>query len=336
MTLILQTPPASGGRPVTALSAFSPQFSRLVALVPSGINWLQWAITTATPTFQFSDERALLSGLAQGLHGSAVLSLSAPELELDISVLLAFADPEFSDIVSSLETRQLPPAVRAALAQAEIFVADDFATAQEPLLNTGRLALYSGASLAARCEWLTALRHTEITSPESAQAAAAFASTVSVSLSAFTAAWQYHLAVAPDLPEPSFATTLWQALIPSAFAHLSCPVVEPGTPDNALLELLTASVQKTGVIGFATASHAVANFARFAGLDRTSLPDDATAADAIRAYLARLPEIVGGSARIHHLQDGATRWIAFSGPAGHARFQHDGNGHLTLLELASA
>jgi hypothetical protein len=336
MTLILQTPRAPGGRPVTALSAFSPQFTRLVALVPAGGDWLQWAITTAAHTFQFSDERALLSGIAQGLHGAAVLSFSSSDLEIDVSVLLALADPGFSDIVSALETGQLTPAAGAALAQAGIFTAPDLATAQEQLRAAGRPGLYAGATLAARCEWLTTLQQTEIASPESSQAAAAFASGVSVSLPTFTAAWQYHLAVAADLPEPSIAATLWQGLLPHAFAYLSCPAIEADTPDDALLEQLTASVQKSGLVGFATQSHAIANFARSAGLPRTLPLDDAAATDAIRAYLAKLPAVVRGSSDVRRLQDGATRWITFHGPAGRARFQHDGNGHLTLLELAPA
>lgn len=335
MTLVLSTLSADG-RPVADLSAFSPPLLRLVALVPGGTSWLTWALRADTPTFHFRDERALLSGLAQGLHGSAVQSFSSPELEIDLSVLLALEEPAINDVVSSLETGQLTPAAQAALAQAGIFIAPDFATAQEQLRAAGRPALYASASLGARCEWLTTLQQAEIASPESARAAAGFAATVSGSLSAFAAAWAYHLAIGPTLPEPSAATLFWRSLAPHAFSQLSCPVIEPDTPDDALLEFLTVSVTKTDAVGFATLSHAIAAFARSAGLPRTLPLDETTTAETIRAFLAKLPDVVRGSASVRRLQDGATRWITFDGPAGRARFQHGGDGHLTLLELVPA
>lgn len=333
---VLQPKLIVGDTEIASPSVLSAKVLSLIALVPQATDWLNWATAPTSPAFTFADERALLSGIEQGLQGALPQQVPTLGLTCDLAVLLALDDDDFATVLAALQTGQLSPAASVVLNRHHIHTAADFARA-DTMASSYALDLPSAdASLAARCAWQEIVNQVSAPSLEAAQDAAAFARPRSQNLFAYTAAWEGYFALAPSFPSLAALNAIWDALVPFALPLLRCPVLSPSLSDASLLAEIE-QLAAHDVAGFATLNHALANLAAHARLGRTLPLDEPATAQAITAYLQSARAIAQpGTATIRQLQDGTTRWITYAGPRGRAVYQHDAAGHLTLLQLIPA
>lgn len=333
---VLQPKLLLGGATVANTTDISPKVRALTALIPQADAWLAQAIARAEPVFAFADEPALVAGVAQGLQGVVVQQLPAVGLTCDLSVLCDLGDTDFENVVTACQVGQLSPEAVAALARQRIHTDAEFARIAALTTSLTPDVPIAGATLEARCLWLETVGSKTEPDRDLAPAAAAFARTRSNSLPAFAAAWNFFYDVSPRFSAASEAEAHWDALVPYGLPLLSCPVIDPSTPNDALLARIAALVA-TERIGFATLNHAVANLGAHASVPRPPSLDPAAAEQAVAAYFQSQAAIIpSGAATVRRVQDGVTRWITCDGPEGRAVCQLDASGHLTLLELAPA
>jgi len=333
---VLQPKLIVDGVEIASLSALNAKVLRLSALVPQATVWLEWAAAQTAPTFEFADERALLSGLEQGLQGSLPQQLPTLELTCDLAALLALDDADLDQLLAATQDGRLSSAASAALNRAGIYTAADFARA-DAMAATYALDLPgASASLAARCAWQAIVDNSTSLLLEVAQAADDFARPRSHNLFAYAAAWEGYFALAPSFRDLPTLNAAWDALAPFAMPLLCCPVLSPALSDAKLLEEIQ-QLAAHDVAGFATLNHALANLVAHARLSSTPPLDPLAISQAIATYLQSARSIVqSGAATLRHLQDGSTRWITYDNPLGRAVYQFDALGHLTLLKLQPA
>ncbi len=355
--LLLPQPAAAGRRPVLQpliairgqrrhdARDFSDNFQRLLPLVPQGPAWLAWALRTSELDLNFNEESLLLTGIQLGLHNTPVVQFQSAGLRLAPAMLLDLGDPDFGNIVGSLETGQLTPAALAALATIHVHTEQEFARLDSALAALGASAslAFTETSLADQVLLFDRLVvRPPAAPPELAGAAARFALRVAQGPADFAAAFSFYLTVAatPGTPE-DLPAQVWTQLGRLAFPYLKCPTLGPGMPDEALAEAIRAARRASSTIGFSSLAIAIANCAASAGLTFQPPPDDDTATDRIHRYLLGLGPLVDscindGTTQVRRVQDGLTRWVDFSSARGRARFQIDPFGLLSLSQLSPA
>lgn len=342
-TAVLQPLVAVGGLPLSDPKTLSARFARLLALIPQGPAWLEWALRSPGPVMRFTDEGALLNAIQLGLHGTADLCFQSAGLRLAPALLLPVDDPAFGNIAGSLETGQLTPAALDALHELQARTERDFAALAATFASLGVSAALPLAAPALAEQ--VALQAQFAAQPPAADApalaAATFAAANAQTATDFGAAFAFHLAVAPDDNPPAVPPALlWTEIGALAFPYLQCPTCDPLISDEGLAAFATTQLRRTGFIGFPSQAVAIAAIARHAGLVLGEpLGDDAP--DKIRAYLIGLTKFAepqpGGilaQPRITLLQDGLTRWIDYAGAAGTARLQLDPTGLLSLRHFS--
>lgn len=340
---VLQPLVAVNGQTRSSKEDFSARFLRLLALVPQGPAWLDWALRAPGPALPFADERALLAAIQLGLHGTADVCFQSAGLRLAPTLLFPLDDPDFGNLAGSLETGQLTPAALAVLGARQIRTERDFAALDSAL---ARLGVSAALPLAApTLAEQVALQAQFVAAPAGddapALAAAQFAGANAQTATDFAAAFAFYLAVAPDdAPPPVSPAQIWTQLGALSFPYLQCPTCDPLAPDEELAAFIAASLRRSGFIGFPSQAVAIAAFAAHAGLSLAQPLDD-SAADKIRAYLVGLskfaeprPDGTTTPPAITLLQDGLTRWIDYLGPPGSARLQLDPTGLLTLRRFS--
>lgn len=339
---VLQPLISVGGQGRSSEKDFSAAFTRILALVPQGPAWLSWALRTPGPAFHFADEPTLLSAIQLGLHGTAVVPFASAGLRLAPALLLDLGDPDFGNIVGSLEAGQLTPAAQAALASHGLRTEADFAQLASALAGLGASATLSLASASLADQ--VALHEQFVADPAppppaAAATAARFAAATAQNPAEFAAAYAFYLIVSGGAKNAPPAN-VWTQLAPLVFPYLKSPVLDPGLSDADLASQVGSWLGQSASIGFPTLGTAIANCAAYAGLDLTQPLDPNETADRIRAYLFRLAQVVqppqppAPAPVVTRLQDGVTRWIDFTTPVSRARFQLDASGLLTLREFS--
>lgn len=336
---------AVGGRPPATEADFSAPFNRLLRLIPQGPDWLSWALRAPGATQTFADEFALLTAIQLGLHGTGEVCFQSAGVRLAPALLLDLGDPDFGNLVGSLETGQLTPSAKIVLTALGIRTESDFAALAAALAALGVSAALPLASptLAEQVNL-----HAQFVGPPALPdapraPAARFAATNSHTATDFAAAFAFYLSICPDAAASAdLPAQVWTHLGPCTFPYLSCPTLDPLAPDVVVADFVAHHVRRASFVGFPSQAVALATIAAQAGL-ALAAPPTPEDEDRIRACLVGLAQISaplagGGSLqpRITRLQDGLTRWIDYAGAFGSARLQLDPSGLLTLRRFSPA
>ncbi len=346
-TLSLQPLLSVGGVPRREAAEFSQKFLRTLQLVPNGPAWLAWALRVASPVFSFADEAVALDGIQSGLTGTPVLVFTSAGLRIAPSIFLRLEDPDFSNVVGSLETGQLTPAAFAALSAWNIRTESDFAQVGTALATLGVAGQPSthAASLADQVILYETFVAQNQTSGPNALAAAQFAAGLAQNAADFAAAFQFYLAFAAakqgaqDQINPNVAQA-WTALGNSSFGYLNCPQLAPGISTADLLQAVSAYLNRTLHIGFPTLAIGLSAIARHAGLPLGQPLDQP--AKIIEDYVfgagRALRSALGSqlSVNVRQFQDGSTRWLDFTDAGSALRLQCDSAGLVSLLDFTPA
>lgn len=343
-TAVIQPLLVVGGQVLTDAKALSARFTRLLGLIPQGPAWLEWALRSPGTATPFAGESELLAAIQLGLHGTADVCFQSAGLRLAPTLLLPVDDPDFGNVVGSLETGQLTPAALTALRTMQVRTERDFAALDTVFANLGVSAALPLASptLAEQVALQAQFAGQPAGESTAALAAAQFAAAHAQTATDFAAAFSFHLAIAPDDTPPSVPPAqVWTQLGSLAFPYLQCPTCDPLMTDEGLAAFIASHLRRAGLIGFPSQAVAIAAIGANAGLS-LGQPLDDNAPDRIRTCLLDLAKLVvpqpgGPPARpvITLLQDGLTRWIDYAGAGGSARFQLDPSGLLTLRRFTS-
>lgn len=128
------------GRFLVKPSELSESGRLALALVDGGQEWLNWAITSPSAHYHFSDEAALVNDVQQGLHGSALALLPGVGLMVSPGKLMTL---ELSDLqtLARSESGDAEPAVTAEvqriLREHRLLTAADFESARAFLGSLG-------------------------------------------------------------------------------------------------------------------------------------------------------------------------------------------------------
>lgn len=342
---VLQPLITVGGRAPATESDFSAQFTLLLALIPQGPNWLSWALRAPGPAQAFADEFSLLTSIQLGLHGTGEVCFQSSGVRLAPALLLGLDDPDFGNLVGSLETGQLTPAAKSVLVNLSIRTESDFASLDTTLAELGVSAALPLASPTLADQVNLQAQFIGQPPPAGApvQAAAQFAAANAQNATDFAAAFSFYLSVDPGADAPAdLPAQVWTGLCGFVFPYLQCPSIDPLASDDVVTDFLANYLRRSSLVGFPSQAVAIAAIAAHAGLALTPNIDDG-AADNIRTYLTGLAQLAAPLAdgvplqpQITRLQDGLTRWIDYTGDFGSARLQLDPSGLLTLRRFSPA
>src|SRR5690625_262738 len=93
---------AVGGQAIESANALAEKPRKILALIPSGLEWLAWAIADPSDVYGFADESSLVQAIQSGLHGDEPLLLRAPSLQVSVRRLLELRLEELS-LIEALE-----------------------------------------------------------------------------------------------------------------------------------------------------------------------------------------------------------------------------------------
>ncbi|MBB4126482.1 hypothetical protein GGR77_001772 [Xanthomonas translucens] len=333
------------GRSLRSPRTLSEPAQRTLACIDGGTRWFEWACGATAQRYDFADERSLLDGVQQGLHGAPLLWLPRIGLQVGPAKLLTLAVHELA-LIQSAESaggsaalaRQVRDVLRAheLVTNAESASADAFLTelgvATAPLLQVldfdGRMAVWR----------LAAADPQPAARAVSRREAAEFALARARSALEFCDYYRYYLQSAADgrnaAARQQATTEALDALLPALFDALGGPRFE-GSPAPNEMQLAIDSYLATGrAIGFPRLSLAAQQIAgQVAGLGgdpdrlRRSVASVLQAAQAVLGSGSLRPGSLG--------QDGAS--LQFLAQDGDRRvLVQFAGGVLTIAELALA
>ena len=341
---VLQPLITVGGQSRIQLDAFSTRFQEVLPLIAGGPQWLQWALNLAGPAFYVDSEEQLVAQIQFALHGSRVAVFQSAGLRLAPELLLPLPDPDFGNVVSSLQTGQLTPAAQSALTASGVRTEADFSELDQVLASlgvSGQLAVQplDLADQVGLYELLVA-RNGLATENSVNCAAASFAATVAQNAADFGAAFSFYLAAAMAQPaaDPATISALWTALTPLTLNYLRCPSVPREASDRRVLDTLSTYLNLWPFLGFQTCGSAIYNCGAHSGLDLSQATVPSSAANTIGLYMLRAKSalqqtIKSANPRVTRCQDGVVRWYQFDNSDGARRILLDGAGCLTLLDF---
>lgn len=180
---------------------FSARFQQVLPLIADGPAWLQWALRASSPPFSADSETDLLAQIQFGLHGSTIALFPSSGLRLAPALLPQLSDPDFGNIVSSLQSGGLTAAALAALGKNGFRTEADFAQLENAFAALGIAGVPATlpASLAEQVGlYNTFVAGADTATPPTSDAldAAQFAASVAQSAPELSAAYTFYLAVA--------------------------------------------------------------------------------------------------------------------------------------------
>lgn len=333
------------GRSLRSPRTLTERAQLTLACIDGGMQWFEWASGPTAQRYDFADERSLLDGVQQGLHGTSMLWLPQIGLQVGAAKLLTLAIGELTPIQrvesgddGAVLARQVNDVLAAhdLVTNAQLAAADAFLTelgvATAPLLQVldfdERMAVWRLATASAQPAARAVSR----------REAADFALARARSALEFCDYYRYYLQSAADgrnaaARQQATAEAL-DALLPALFDALGGPRFE-GSPAPNEMQLAINSYLATGrAIGFPRLSLAAQQIAsQVAGLGGNADRLRRSVASVLQAAQAVLGS---GSLRPGSLgQDGAS--LQFLAQDGDRRvlLQFAG-GVLTIVELAVA
>ncbi|MDJ0838851.1 MAG: hypothetical protein QNK37_20195 [Acidobacteriota bacterium] len=283
------------------LSDLDAVHQTVLALIPHGPAWLDWALREESGVFGFTDADTMLISVLEGLHNTGLLSLKGPGVWASPSVLTAMAPAEVQIVFESQNAGRPVSGLKKVLTDHGLYnfkalaaaraLPESLGVGNSPCFQTitpGDLLLL--AELADRIERENA----------DARVAAAFAAGRAVDVSDFTAYTAFKQACGD-----ADATTVLLDLMPSIWAWLRGPVAPTAEP-HVVTETVTTYLQHGGLLGFsdlATAARYLAEHVPLTSLGSADRPNACAAA--VQAANAAAASFVPDVVRIS--QDGQIR-----------------------------
>lgn len=342
----IQCAVAVGGEAIESPGALSERSRKILALIPSGLEWLAWAIGDPSDVYGFADEMSLVEAIQAGLHGGGPVLLRAPSLQVSVRRLLELRLEELA-LIEALErqgddntivdvnTKRMLAAnnlwTQADLAVGRDFVGDDL----EPVFQSLSLAdqvrlfdLVEGSSTEAGLD------------SGVQEEAKAFALERAVTPSEFVDFYRLHVAVADGVGfgkraagrREKLAGELVAALEPHVYGLLKCPFVAEDLTPAAMMQVVREWLAVGNVLGFPRISHGLYEVIRYGG---ASAFDPKAAAASVASYVEGMRTLLltGEPTSSELAQDGSTRIFRVERESARGELAH--RRHLATLTIES-
>lgn len=342
----LQCAVAVGGETVGSPGALSEKSRKILALIPSGLEWLAWAIGNPADVYGFPDEASLVEAVQSGLHGDGPLLLRAPSLQVSVRRLLELRLEELALIealerqgddntIVDVKTKRMLAAnelwTQSDLAVGRDFVGDDLEPVFQSLGLADQVRLFNLVEEASTEAGLDANVQKE---------AKAFALERAIVAREFIDFYRLYVAVADGVgsgrgasaKRKALAADLVSALEPHLYGLLKCPfVIEDLTPAE-MLRVARAWIAAGNRLGFSCVSHGLHEVVRYAGA--AGLDPQAAAATVASYFDGARALVLAGEATSSELgQDGSTCRFRVESESAHGELAH--TRHLATLTIDS-
>lgn len=340
----IQCAVAVGGQAIESASALAEKSRRILALIPSGLEWLTWAIADPSDVYGFADESSLVHAIQSGLHGDEPLLLRVPSLQVSVRRLLELRLEELS-LIEALElqrggnkavdvkTKRMLAAndlwTQADLAVGHDFVGDDLEPVFQSLSLADQVRLFDLVEGSSTEAGLDAGIQGE---------AKAFALERAVAPSEFVDFYRFYIAVADGAGfgkkgtarRGKLAGELITALEPHLYGLLKCPYAAEELTPTAMMRMVREWLGLGKVLGFPRVSHGLCEVIRYGGAD-TLDPKAAEASVASYVEGMRTLLLTGEPSSSELSQDGLTRIFRVDSDSAHGEVAH--REHLALLTI---
>jgi hypothetical protein len=331
------------GQLLRQVDDLAPKTQTVLALIDGAERWLSWAIPARSAFFRFADETALVTGIQQGLHGSALMLLPRLRLRVHPRKLWTLADEQLSQLLSyegdDEDNDVLGTSLQSVLNENGIYAQQSLASGRQYLrqLGTAQAPLFQELSLADQVALmgLVKMPPTTLALDRTAQAAAsAFAMESAQTPQEFVDYYAFYFETVQRLTSGGASVDAATAvrrvrdsLLDPVQALLACPVVAGVPTVVELYALVNQWVDQKQLIGFPSMAAALRSIAASGPLVGPGEDD--------RAFQSRLHGFVDGiqqflkhtepSARTLS-QDGLTYSYPLASKSATARLdrQHDG------------
>jgi len=328
------------------LMDFSRRFQDVIKMIPNGTDWMAWAFPMHRPSFTAPSESALLENIQAGLHGTPLLSLNNLGLQLNVSRLLELGDQEYEFLEQALGQGWMTREAEGAMRREQFLTEKDFTELKlrieeaglsgSPLLQSlslgERIILRNRIMSIPASEWPGVNANSGAADVPAAKAGT-FAQNVAQSPRELGAALSFFCSVAKQFGQSAEqkVDALWTQLSQLAFGFLRCPMIPTHYADEWVALSLRQWIGQGNLLGFATIGDAVANMARFSGVN---LGSDQIDAKPVEQYVLRAQRFLQSVEPVSHwCQDGIVRWLEFQAQDSFAKVLLDEDACLSLFEF---
>jgi hypothetical protein len=270
----------------------------VLAFIDGGVQWLDWAVSAPTASYNFADETKLMAEIQQGLHGSTVVLLPTLRLLVSPVKLLTFSLGDLR-VVAKVEAGAQDPAtithVHAILSAHGLLRQTDFAAVPAFLSSLGvataPLFQCLGINEMIALSELVTLPQPQDGAPDIQHDAANFALEQARSPEEFSDYYRIYMALtakqksAANASEQRLtrANSAVQTLLPLMFAALDCPQVGGLVPPSEVAAAISNWLRQGRRLGFSRLSEGVCRI-----IESTTFTNEtgAAAQQVINLYLA--------------------------------------------------